>query len=153
MRLSESSGARARIRAAGLPNGGIGMLYAIVAVVGILYVARELLVPLVLATLLAFVLAPVVRGLRHWRVPRIPAVLLTAFLAFGLLTAGGVMMGRQMAQLASDLPRYQATVMEKVGHLSSGGMLERVSGLLQRLGENVVPHASAPASPLSLIHI
>lgn len=147
MRLPESSGARARIRAAGLPNGGIGTLYAIVAVVGILYVARELLVPLVLATLLAFVLAPVVRGLRHWRVPRIPAVLLTAFLAFGLLTTGGVMMGRQMAELASDLPRYQAAVMEKVGHLSSGGILERVSGLLQRLGENVVPRASAPASP------
>lgn len=147
MRLPESSGARARIRAAGLPNGGIGTLYAIVAVVGILYVARELLVPLVLATLLAFVLAPVVRGLRHWRVPRIPAVLLTAFLAFGLLTAGGVMMGRQPGQLATDLPRYQAAVMEKVGHLSSGGMLERVSGLLQRLGENVVPRASAPASP------
>ncbi|SUE62840.1 AI-2E family transporter [Roseomonas gilardii] len=147
MRLPESPGARARIRAAGLPNGGIGTLYAIVAVVGILYVARELLVPLVLATLLAFVLAPVVRGLRRGRVPRIPAVLLTAFLAFGLLTAGGVMMGRQMAELASDLPRYQAAVMEKVGHLSSGGILERVSGLLQRLGENVVPRASAPASP------
>ncbi|ONH81630.1 hypothetical protein APZ41_018795 [Roseomonas mucosa] len=148
MRLPESSGARARIRAAGLPSGGTGTLYAIVAVVGILYVTRELLVPLVLATLLAFVLAPVVRGLRHWRVPRIPAVLLTVFLAFGLLTTGGVVMGRQMAELATDLPRYQAAVMEKVGHLSSGGMVERVSGLLQRLGENVVPrpHASTSSS-------
>ncbi|MHB0706416.1 AI-2E family transporter [Roseomonas mucosa] len=148
MRLPESSGARARIRAAGLPSGGTGTLYAIVAVVGILYVTRELLVPLVLATLLAFVLAPVVRGLRHWRVPRIPAVLLTVFLAFGLLTTGGVVMGRQMAELATDLPRYQAAVMEKVGHLSGGGMVERVSGLLQRLGENVVPrpHASTSSS-------
>ena len=42
MRLPESSGARARIRAAGLPSGGTGTLYAIVAVVSILYVTREL---------------------------------------------------------------------------------------------------------------
>ncbi|UPG73777.1 AI-2E family transporter [Roseomonas gilardii subsp. gilardii] len=147
MRLPESSGARARIRAAGLPGGGIGTLYAIMAVVGILYITRELLVPLVLATLLAFVLAPVVRGLRHWRVPRIPAVLLTAFLAFALLSGIGVMVGRQMAELAADLPRYQAAVMDKVGHLSSGGILERLSGLLQRLGENVAPRAAAPAAP------
>jgi predicted PurR-regulated permease PerM len=42
--------------------------------VAALYFGREVLVPIALAQLLSFVLAPLVRRLQSWRFPRIVAV-------------------------------------------------------------------------------
>src|SRR4051794_10188657 len=62
-----------------------------VVVVGALYFAREILIPITLAVLLAFVLAPLVQLLRRLKVPRAPAVLLAAALSLAvLLGLGGV---------------------------------------------------------------
>ena len=44
-------------------------------IVAALYFTRELLVPIALAVLLSFVLAPPVRALQRWRLPRSIAVL------------------------------------------------------------------------------
>lgn len=56
----------------------------LLAVLAVLRVAREFLLPLVIAALLALLLDPAVRGLRHLRLPRSLAtgLLLIAFLAF-----------------------------------------------------------------------
>jgi len=48
------------------------------AIIGILYFAREVIVPITLSVLLNFLLAPAVKWLRRLRVGRIPAVGLTA---------------------------------------------------------------------------
>ena len=58
------------------------------AYIAAMYWARIVLVPVVLAALLAFVLTPVVSALQRRKVPRVPAALLTAFVAFAFL--GGV---------------------------------------------------------------
>ena len=128
----------ARVTAAGVPSAGFGLLWAAGAVVAVLYFARELLVPLALATLLAFVLAPLVKLLRRARVPRVGAVLITVVLAFGLLAGAGLLMGRQLASLATDLPLYQARVSSKMeGLTGGGGLLDRATGMLHDLGENL----------------
>ena len=58
-------------------------------IVAAMYFARVVLVPVVLAALLAFVLTPVVSALQHRKVPRVAAALLTGFVAFAFL--GGVL--------------------------------------------------------------
>jgi predicted PurR-regulated permease PerM len=47
-----------------------------------LYFGREVFVPIALAALLSFVLAPVVRLLQVWYIPRIVAILIVAVFAF-----------------------------------------------------------------------
>ncbi|MFC0410646.1 AI-2E family transporter [Roseomonas elaeocarpi] len=129
---------RMRVRAAGLPAPGLSTLYAVAATVGVLYLTRELLVPLVLASLLAFVLAPVLRLLRRAHIPRVGAVLITVVIGFGAIAAVGGVMGQQLAQLATDLPRYQRTVTEKLGGLTgNGSLLGRASAVLHELGNNL----------------
>ncbi|MFT8244968.1 AI-2E family transporter [Roseomonas sp. BN140053] len=133
---------------AGVPGSGFGVLYAAAAVVAVLYFARELLVPLVLAALLCFVLAPAVRQLRRVHVPRVAAVLVTAALAFGLLAAIGLVMGKQMAELAMELPRYQATVSRKIDDLTGGsGMVGRFANLLHDLGQSLSQREQPEALP------
>src|ERR1043165_8776794 len=60
-------------------------LVSIAVVVAVLYLAKGVLVPLMLALLLSFLLAPVCDLLERWKLGRIPAVLVTAVLAFTVL--------------------------------------------------------------------
>jgi predicted PurR-regulated permease PerM len=80
----------------------------------VLYFGRDVFVPIVLAILLSFVLAPLVRLLQRGNVPRglsVVAVVLLAFL--GIFALGGVM-ATQLTQLAGELPHYQATMRAKI---------------------------------------
>src|ERR1700737_1857977 len=125
-----------------------------VVVVGVLYFARDVLVPIVLAVLMSFVLAPLVALLQRLRCPRIVAVLLVVLAAFSVLFALGGLMASQVNQLASDLPTYQSTLREKIQSLRGAargtGTLERASEVLQNLRkelERPKPDAQTPASP------
>ena len=65
------------------PCGHVRAAHAVrVVVVAGLYFGREIFVPLALAILLSFALAPPVRWLRRLRMPRLPAVLVVVTLAF-----------------------------------------------------------------------
>jgi predicted PurR-regulated permease PerM len=151
--LSASS-LSAGVAAAGAPVSGPGILYAGIALVAVLYFTRELLVPLALAVLLAFVLAPVVRAFRKVGVPRVASEILGVLLAVGVISGVGALMGQQLADLANELPYYQSTVMRKLdGVFSDEGLVGHVSGMLQELGKSLAqrsetPSPSAPAAGL-----
>ena len=72
-----------------------------------LYFGREVLVPMSIAVLLSFVLAPLVDALSHLRIGRVASVLIAVALAFGILGILGAVIGRQAAQLSENLPAYQ----------------------------------------------
>ena len=78
-----------------------------------LYYGQELTVPLVLAALLAFVLAPLCTILQRLWLPRALAVLVAVLLTFAILGGLGTIVGRQAASLASSLPAYQTTITTK----------------------------------------
>ena len=74
-----------------------------VVVIAALYFAREVLVPISLAILLSFVLAPLVRLLRSWYAPRVIAVGFAILIAFAGIFSLGALMVSQVNQLAGDL--------------------------------------------------
>ncbi len=111
-----------------------------VMVVAILYFGREVLVPVTLALLLAFILAPLVALLRRLRLGRIPSVLLGVILALCVILAVGGVIGSQIAELTTDLPRYAATVETKVQTVRNY-TVGRLSHFADRLG----PHGKKPA--------
>ena len=98
-----------------------------VVIVGALYLGRELLVPITLAILLAFVLAPLVRLLRRCRLPHVAAVFLTVALSVAAICGTGALIGAQLASLGQDLPKYQQTIeskIQQVGGLTTGRLAE-----------------------------
>jgi predicted PurR-regulated permease PerM len=94
-----------------------------------LYFGREIFVPIALAILLSFVLAPLVGVLQRIRMPRGLAVVSVVILAFVLIFAMGSLLATQLTQLAGDLPRYQSTISDKIQSFrettASRGTLER----------------------------
>ena len=101
------------------PKHGATLTSVLIAVVVIaaLYFGREVLVPIALAVLLSFVLAPLVRLLQAWFVPRILAVVGVTLLAVVVALGLAALMVAQVNQLASELPRYESTLREKIQSL------------------------------------
>ena len=110
-------------------------------IIGALYFGRELFVPIALAILLSFVLAPLVRVLQRWHIPRGLSVVSVVLLAFLSIFALGGVIAAQVAQLAGDLPRYELTMREKIksvrGTTATSGTLERAADVLQDLGKEL----------------
>ena len=67
--------------------------------IGTLYVGREVFVPIALAILLSFVLAPLVRVLERWHIPRPISVVGVVLLAFASIFLIGGMIAAQVTQL------------------------------------------------------
>ncbi len=110
----------ARLAKRGLPLWNtLAFALLVLTLAAILHLGREVFVPVALAMLLSFILAPAVRALQRLRVPRGGAVAITVALAFGAMGILLFIMGSQLATLATDLPRYQTTIKEKVEALSS----------------------------------
>jgi len=135
--------------AAAAPGSGLQLMQGALILIGVLYFASDLLIPLALAVLLAFVLAPVTRAFRRIGLPRAAAVLLAVLLGFVVMLGVGVMMGRQASSLAENLPGYQTSISAKLAGLRvSGGVIERVSETMQELGQSLRREPRpAPALP------
>ena len=74
-------------------------LMSILITVAVIYFVREVFIPLALALLFSFLLAPVVTRLERWRFGRIPAVLTTVLLAFCVLGGIGYLVFGQLFDL------------------------------------------------------
>ncbi len=123
-------------------------------VIMVLYFGREIIIPIALAILLSFVLAPLVGLLQRLRIPRGLAVVSVVTIAFALIFAMGSLLASQLTQLAGDLPRYQSTISEKIQSFrettAGRGTLERASGMLKDLSKELdKPAATAPEGSLS----
>jgi predicted PurR-regulated permease PerM len=112
-----------------------------VIIIAMLYFGREIFVPIALAILLSFVLAPLVEILQRLRVPRGLAVVSVVMLAFAFIFAMGSLLATQLSQLAGDLPRYQSTISDKIQSFrdtkAGRGTLERASDMLKDLSKEM----------------
>ncbi|MBU8543185.1 MULTISPECIES: AI-2E family transporter [Roseomonadaceae] len=145
--MPEFPSAHRGVRAAGVPQSGAAIAQAALVVVAVLYFARDLLVPLALAVLLSFVLAPIARALRRVGIPRLAGVLAAVLAAVAVIGFLGLVMGRQLAELAGDIPIYQYELSRKFASLNaSGGLLERAQEMLRGLAAGA-ERAAAPSPP------
>ena len=110
-------------------------------VIAVLYFGRDVFVPIAVAILLSFVLTPLVKLLRRVHVPRVPAVILVVGLAFAVIFAVGGVVGRQVIQLADELPYYQTTLRAKIASIRSttggDGTFRRALDVLRDLGSQL----------------
>jgi predicted PurR-regulated permease PerM len=121
-----------------------------VLVIVVLYWAQAVLVPIALAILLSFVLAPPVDWLERW-LGRVPAVLMVVTLVFVVLGLAGWGLARQMDNLAEDLPRYRVNILAKIADVrgaGKGGAVEKLQETIEDiktdLGKSDAPQGRAP---------
>jgi predicted PurR-regulated permease PerM len=88
-------------------------LLAVAVVVTALYFGRDLLIPLALATLLAFVLAPLTDRIRRLGVPRAVTVTVVVAITLGALVGLSLFMAGQVRVLGKELPTYQRNIAAK----------------------------------------
>ena len=115
-------------------------------IIAALYIGREIFVPLALAVLLSFVLAPFVIWLHSWRIPRTASVLIVVIFGFSIIFSLGGLMVSQATRLAGKLPGYQQTLSDKVeslrGLMGGSGTLNQASTVLKNL-ETELQHGDA----------
>lgn len=103
-----------------------------------LYFGREIFVPVALAVLLSFVLAPFVSRLQSFRLPRVVAVMAVVILGFAIIFSLTGLMVTQASKLAEALPGYETTLRKKIETLrgitgGGTGTLQRASDVLNDL--------------------
>jgi predicted PurR-regulated permease PerM len=131
------------------------ILCGVLLVIAFLYWAQKVLIPVALAILLAFVLAPAVTALQRRRLGRVPSVIVVTLLAFLVIAGVGWIVSQQIASLVSRLPSYQGELTRKLDTLRSAGeggifsSLQRVVKSLTEQGIDVPADARdlLPAHP------
>ena len=116
------------------------MLATLALTVGVFYWARDILIPIALAVLLTFILAPIVTGLRRKGLGRTASVLVTVILTFVLLAGIGAMILVEFRSLANELPNYRHNIRKKVSDFrlaTKGGSLEKVQNTVKEVIEDI----------------
>ncbi|WP_087733429.1 AI-2E family transporter [Paraburkholderia piptadeniae] len=136
-----------RVYPSGTPGlHGLTSVVTFVVVVCGLYFAREVLIPITLAVLLSFLLAPLVGLLRRFHFGQLPSIFVAVLTALVTLLAVSTLIGAQVAQLASSLPQYQVAIERKVETVQektvgrADALLTRAASALAR----VAPERPAP---------
>ena len=124
-----------------------------VAVTLVMYLAADVLKPLSLAILLAFILDPLVRWLIHRGLPRSASVGLILILLFTLVGGTAYVVGGQFASLANELPTYKANIERKLTKLrpQSDSPLDKAKDALASLEESLRPEEASHAAPVRVI--
>jgi predicted PurR-regulated permease PerM len=130
----------------------LATLFLVAFVVAMLYVGREIFIPIAIAILVSFVLSPPILLLRRWGFGRVPSVLTVVLAALVIAFSVTAVLTRQVSELAVDLPLYQATINAKLDDLrdaaADNALFAKVSAALKKLDEinpHRPSHASAPA--------
>jgi predicted PurR-regulated permease PerM len=128
------------ISSTGVANVAHGLLIAGLIVL-FLSVAGRIVEPLVIAGLLSFILAPVMRQLRTRGIPKVVAAISCVALTLSIIGVLGTTLGLQVRQLAEDLPSYENNLRAKIQMLGgmplASGVLERASGTLRDLQDEL----------------
>jgi predicted PurR-regulated permease PerM len=128
----------------------LALVVALVVGVAALYLARAVLIPIALATLLTFMVYPIVDGLTRLGLGRaisVSIVVTTLFLALGgvfwILTV-------EFSSLSTQIPVYRDNLIAKIGEvkrLSSGSALEKIQTAVSDVARELEPQKELPRAP------
>lgn len=122
----------------------------LVGVTAVLYLGQDVLLPLAVALLLTFAMAPIVAFLRRRSIPKMPSVILTVFIAFAMMALLGFAIAMQVSTLAENIPTYQSNVLEKVRSLRGDGLragiVERITRTIERIGAEMERNTQVEAA-------
>lgn len=124
-------------------------LLGLILAIAVLYFARDLLIPLAFALLLAFLLSPIVKRLEGWRIPRAAAASLVLIVACALLAVVGWLAMTQMMELGGrlldDTQNVQRKIAAQQGKSSSlNDAISDLEDLGAQINNSKLPGAQSP---------
>jgi len=124
----------------------VATLLVLALAIAALYVAKVLFLPLAVAALISFILAPMANRLEHWGLNRIGSTAICVALTFLILGLVGWAVTDQAVQLSAQLPAYKQNLREKIRDIrpSSNGVVQRATQTLQELGAEMSAGSPAP---------
>jgi predicted PurR-regulated permease PerM len=124
------------------------VIVAAACVLALLYVGREVLVPIVLAIFLSLLVSPWVRVCRRVGLGHGVSVLIAVLALVVAVTGLTTMIGTQVVRVARSLPQYEVTIRTKVKSLREEtlGRLDLLQGELGKVMSDT-GQGAAPASP------
>jgi predicted PurR-regulated permease PerM len=113
----------------------------IVVVVAALSFGSEVFIPLALAILLSFALAPLATRLRRLGLGRVPSVIAIVLLLSVFVLGFAALVAHQLVLLADNLPRYEYNLRSKIRALDdlmpTGGMFQRATRMVEDVGKEI----------------
>ena len=121
-------------------------LVAAVVVIGTLYFARVMLVPLALAVLFTFVLSPLVGGLERIHFPRFVAIILVVTATVAGLGLLGYTVADQLIDVTNQLPSYKTNIKAKIDaiHSPKSRRLDKAADAMKEIGKEITDTPPAP---------
>ncbi|MGV8711898.1 MAG: AI-2E family transporter [Nitrosomonas sp.] len=118
----------------------VSLLIALALVLGFLYWARVIVIPVALSILLTFLLSPIVTWLQQHGVARVVAVVLASTLA--LSSIAGALWGvtNQIGSLLDAYPQYEDNILSKLHQINErdrDGLLDKLQVITQRITEQL----------------
>ncbi|WP_296745994.1 AI-2E family transporter [Mesorhizobium sp.] len=141
MRASETGLASLLAASRGHPRTALPTMASVVTTVAALYFGREVFLPIAVALLLTFAIAPVVSWLKRAGIPRLAAVIASVAGAFAALALFSFVVATQVSDLAQNIPVYQVNIVTKIRALKEnglgGGIISRLTGVIERVGQEI----------------
>jgi predicted PurR-regulated permease PerM len=119
--------------------GGLFLLACLTA----MYVAQEVILPVVIAVVLKLLLQPLVRLLESIRVPKALGALTAVLLLFAVFGLLGAVLSGPAAAMMRDVPALMAKLQERF--TAAQGLMDHVQPLLDQLG-------AGGQNPVDLLH-
>jgi predicted PurR-regulated permease PerM len=131
-------------------SSGTRNIAILCAVIAVLYLARELLIPFAFAVTLSMILTPAVALLEKLHLRRVPAALLVVVIAMACAGGVGWVIFNQLVDVANQLPGYRENINKKIEamHTPGKGALGRAAASVKELGQQLSsqPASSAPST-------
>jgi predicted PurR-regulated permease PerM len=139
------------------------ILVGLALVLGFLYWARVVLIPVALSILLTFLLAPVVTWLQRRKLGRTPAVILVTMMTLATAAGVGWAVTRQITDLIDTYPRYEENINAKIASFRTRGregLVDKAQALAQRIANEIeetdttpvpVPATGQPPQPVRIV--
>ena len=136
---------------------GLWTAAILIVVIAVLYLAREILVPLAFAFVLTFIFAPIVDRLQKLHLSRAPAIFLVITVFIALTGGMGWVIFSQMVEVVNELPRYKLTIRNKVQAMRSPtkGSLAAAAASVKEIGNELSAPQADPnqkASPKNRVN-
>ncbi|MDQ3624373.1 MAG: AI-2E family transporter [Verrucomicrobiota bacterium] len=122
---------------------------ALFALFAALQIGKEFFLPLVLAILISFLLAPLIRKMERWGMGRIWAVLVATVLAVAMIGGLGYLVTGQLLDLANKLPNYKTNLSKKLEAFKTepDSPVGRLTETVEELADDLSKPAGAPVPP------
>jgi predicted PurR-regulated permease PerM len=108
-----------------------------------------MLVPLALAVLFTFVLAPLVTAFERIRFPRFFAIFLVVGIAVSGIGIMGWTVGNQLIDVTNQLPSYKTNIKEKIDAIRNpkNRRLDKAADAMKELGKEIADNPPVPTEP------